>query len=147
MGVIVDLTILTSDPMVHIIVAASGLLDNFSLYIQFHVLGGWNCSIVVRWVLFRFMLSPSGWWIGRGACCSARFCSMLTLLCGMLCHDLLQWMWRENENQKKWEVLSKKITNWSGKYWGRYSERQVKMGCVTADLHVLRKLNPAVYSC
>jgi len=43
--------------------------------------------------------------------------------------------------------VRKMITKRSGKCWRLYSELQVKMEWVTANLHVQFELNPAAYSC
>ena len=46
-----------------------------------------------------------------------------------------------------WGKMRKMITKRSGKFWVIYRYLQGKIKWVTADLHVLFKLNPAVYSC
>jgi len=72
---------------------------------------------------------------------------MLTLLRYLWSHNLLLWKWRDDDNETKWEVLRKKITERRGKSWGIYRHFYVTMACVTANLLVLHKMNPVAHSC
>ena len=63
-------------------------------------------------------------------------CGAMTCLCGSKAED---------DNEKKWEVLRKMKKKRSCMFWVICSYHQVKMQCVTVNVHILHKLNPAAY--
>jgi len=127
--------------------AASGFTGNFQLCVQGHIVCGCICSIAVDNVASVMQEGPSEWHIEWSACCSTRFQFTCILLWCLWSHHLLVWNGRDNENEKKWEVLRMMITKITGKSWGIYSQLQVTMKCVTANLHIVHNMNPAAYSC
>jgi len=120
-AVYLDTTTVTSDSMLHLILAASGLTDNFKVCVWGHIFGGCNCSVALNWVVSALLLGLIGWRIAWSTCRSVRFCSTVTLLWCLWSYDLLLWMWRDDDNETKWEVLRKKIMKRSEKSRGTYS--------------------------
>jgi len=73
-----------------------------------------------KWCLCCGGVSARGC-MGWSAHHSAQFWSTITLLRCSWSHDLLLWKWRDDDNEKKWEVMRKMITKRSWKSWGIYS--------------------------
>jgi len=126
---------LPSDCVLLLILAASG----FTYY--------YNC---VSWVIFSVATIAASRWTNWCLCCCC------VSLCGALFEGCVVWLvsapiapaWSISGAMPcRYGLVRKIITKRSGKSWRLYSNLQVKMERVTANLHLQFKLNPAAYSC
>jgi len=103
----VDMELVTSDWMLLLIFAASGITYHFEMSILGHIFGGCNCCVAVDQVVSALLLYVRRWrrQVGCSACCSARFGSNRTALRCLWRHDLLLCKGEEDDDKKKWEVL------------------------------------------
>jgi len=91
--------ILTSNCMVHLILAASSVTHNEYMRILGHTSGDCIGSIPVDWLVSVLMLCTSKWRIGWSACRLARWggCVAMIRFSGIA---------EEDDTEKKWEALS-----------------------------------------
>jgi len=127
--------ILTSDHVLHYILADSGLKDNFELCVCGQMFGGWIGSAMVDFIVSALWSRLSRRRIEWSSRRSARLGSA---------HSRQRCV-------EPWfavvEKVRKMITKWSAKSWGKYSSLHVKMERVAAYLHVLPNRDSTGYSC